>query len=158
IPTSAGEQGHGQGFTGTRYAGLQNWMRSLAAGPRDDVPAEPRFQTRRFIDMPVRASTRFVKGETARSKSTSVRSNPFFVFPAVSLLLLVPCYWQSRIQAADLSSHVYNAWLAQLIGAGHAKGLILVPQTTNVLFDLILSALFQAAGADAAQRIAVPAA
>jgi hypothetical protein len=108
--------------------------------------------------MPVRASTRFVKGETARSKSTSVRSNPFFVFPAVSLLLLVPCYWQSRIQAADLSSHIYNAWLAQLIGAGHGKGLILVPQTTNVLFDLVLSALFQAAGADAAQRIAVPAA
>ena len=72
-----------------------------------------------------------------------------------SLLLLVPCFWQSRLQAGDLSSHIYNAWLAQLIESGHAPGLSIVVQTTNVLFDIILSALFKFFGAAAAQRISV---
>jgi hypothetical protein len=72
-----------------------------------------------------------------------------------SLLLLVPCNWQSRLQLGDLSSHVYNAWLAQLIESGRAPGLTIVPQTTNVLFDLMLSGLFKTFGAEAAQRISV---
>src|ERR1039457_1327506 len=72
-----------------------------------------------------------------------------------SVLLLVPCYWQSRLQLGDLSSHIYNAWLAQLIESGRAPGLAIVHQTTNVLFDLILSGLFNTLGADAAQRISV---
>jgi hypothetical protein len=72
-----------------------------------------------------------------------------------SLLLLVPCYWHSRLQLGDLSSHIYNAWLAQLIESGRAPGLAIVPQTTNVLFDLMLSGLFRALGAEAAQRISV---
>ena len=74
---------------------------------------------------------------------------------AVSVLLLAPCYWQPRVQAGDLSSHIYNSWLAQLIESGRAQGLIVAPQTTNVLFDLVLSALFRLFGAEAAQRIAV---
>jgi len=77
------------------------------------------------------------------------------IYPLVSVLLLIPCFWQSRLQAGDLSSHIYNAWLAQLIAAGQAPGLTIVRQTTNVLFDLMLSGLFAAAGAEAAQRIAV---
>ena len=72
-----------------------------------------------------------------------------------SLVLLVPCFWQPRIQAGDLSSHIYNAWLAQLIERGQAPGLTLAPQSNNVLFDLMLSALMRAFGASAAQRIAV---
>jgi hypothetical protein len=55
-----------------------------------------------------------------------------------SLLLLVPCFWQPRIQAGDLSSHLYNAWLAQLIERGQAPGLTLARQSNNVLFDLML--------------------
>src|SRR5205823_13849137 len=72
-----------------------------------------------------------------------------------SLFLLIPCYWQPRLQAGDLSSHVYNAWLAQLIESGRADGLMIVRQTTNVLFDLLLSGCFRLFGADWAQRIAV---
>jgi len=34
---------------------------------------------------------------------------------ALSLLVLAPCFWHSRIQAGDLSSHVYNAWLTGLL-------------------------------------------
>ena len=76
-------------------------------------------------------------------------------FVAASLMLLVPCFWQSRIQAGDLSSHIYNAWLGQLIEQGRAPGLAISFQTTNVLFDLILSGLLKAFGAAAAQRLAV---
>ncbi len=78
-----------------------------------------------------------------------------YVFPLVSLLLLAPCYWQPRLEAGDLSSHIYNAWLAQLIESGRAQGLVIVHQTTNILFDLILSGLLQLFGAEAAQRLAV---
>jgi hypothetical protein len=73
----------------------------------------------------------------------------------VSLLLLAPCYWQPRLHAGDLSSHIYNSWLAQLIESGRAQGLVAVHQTTNVLFDLILGGLFKVVGAEAAQRISV---
>lgn len=77
------------------------------------------------------------------------------VFLLVSCAILLPCFWQSRIQAGDLSSHIYNAWLAQLAAKGQAPGLAIVPQTTNVLFDLLLGALLRAFGPAAAQRIAV---
>jgi hypothetical protein len=58
---------------------------------------------------------------------------------AISALLLVPCFWHRRIEASDLGSHVYNAWLAQLIRRGQAPGLWIAHQWTNVLFDLLLS-------------------
>jgi len=73
----------------------------------------------------------------------------------LSLALLAPCFWQPRIEAGDLSSHVYNAWLAQLIERGQAPGLALVRQTNNVLFDLMLSGLMRGVGITAAQRISV---
>ena len=78
-----------------------------------------------------------------------------WLYPVASLVALIPCFWQPRIQGGDLASHVYNAWLAQLIQQGKAPGLAIVPQSTNVLFDLILSALFNAFGAAAAERISV---
>ena len=78
-----------------------------------------------------------------------------WAYALTSLVVLVPCYWQPRVQAGDLSSHIYNSWLAQLIESGHAQGLQIVRQTTNILFDLILSGLFRLLGAEAAQRIAV---
>jgi hypothetical protein len=77
------------------------------------------------------------------------------IFSALSILLLIPCYWQPRLQAGDLSSHIYNAWLAQLIETGHAQGLAIASQTTNLLFDLMLGGLYRVLGAEAAQRIAV---
>jgi hypothetical protein len=76
---------------------------------------------------------------------------------AASLALIAPCFWQPRLQAGDLSSHIYNAWLAQLIESGRTEGLQIVHQTTNVLFDLLLAGLFRIFGAEWAQRIAVSA-
>ena len=58
-------------------------------------------------------------------------------------------------QAGDLSSHIYNSWLARLIESGQAQGLEAVRQTTNILFDLMLGGLFRVVGAEAAQRISV---
>ena len=68
---------------------------------------------------------------------------------AISALALVPCFWRRRIECSDLGSHVYNAWLAQLIRHGDAPGLWLAHPWTNVLFDFVLSffgALFGLAG------------
>lgn len=76
-------------------------------------------------------------------------------YPLVSLALLAPCYWQPRIQAGDLSSHIYNTWLAGLIESGQTEGLTIVRQMTNILFDLVLGALFRWWGPDWAQRLAV---
>src|SRR3954464_14379560 len=73
----------------------------------------------------------------------------------LSILLLLPVFWQPRVQAGDLSSHIYNAWLAQLIETGRTQGLVVVRQTTNVLFDLMLAAFFRVAGAEFAQRVSV---
>jgi hypothetical protein len=73
----------------------------------------------------------------------------------VSILVLLPVYWQPRVQAGDLSSHIYNAWLAQLIEAGRTEGLEIVRQTTNILFDLMLAGLLRLFGAEIAQRLSV---
>jgi hypothetical protein len=73
----------------------------------------------------------------------------------MSVALLIPCFWQRRIQAVDLCSHIYNSWLAQQIESGKAPGLTIVPISTNVLFDILLTSLFKMFGAEPAQRIAV---
>jgi hypothetical protein len=73
----------------------------------------------------------------------------------LSLLVLVPCFWHSRIQAGDLSSHVYNAWLTGQVEQRPIPGLAIVHQYSNVLFDLMLSSGMRLYGADNAQRIAV---
>jgi len=77
------------------------------------------------------------------------------LYPALSIFLLIPCYWQPRLQAGDLSSHIYNAWLAELIDSGRIHGLTIASQSTNLLFDLMLGGLYRLVGAEAAQRIAV---
>ena len=74
---------------------------------------------------------------------------------AISAVILVPCFWHREIVAADLSSHLYNAWLAQLIRRGEAPGLWIAPLHTNVLFDLLLSGLGSFFGLHAAEKIAV---
>jgi len=94
-------------------------------------------------------------GTSARAAARTTTFPRWIAYVGTSLLVLVPCFWQSRIQAGDLSSHLYNAWLAQLIERGQAPGLTLVRQYNNVLFDLLLSGLLRAWGPGPAQRIAV---
>src|ERR1700685_1412469 len=78
-------------------------------------------------------------------------------YPRICLLsvaVLIPCLWHRRIAAGDLGSHVYNAWLAQLIHQGTAPGLSIAHPWTNVLFDYQLSAVAPLLGWTAAQIIA----
>ena len=72
----------------------------------------------------------------------------------ISLAVLLPLFWHSRIQAGDLGSHVYNAWLASQ-ARNPALGLTIVRQPTNVLFDIILEQLLPALGPWAAEHVAV---
>jgi hypothetical protein len=74
---------------------------------------------------------------------------------AISVLVLAPCFWHRRIAASDLGSHLYNAWLAQLVRHGQAPGLWIARQWTNVLFDFLLSGFGSVFGLRAAEKIAV---
>src|ERR1700749_2695856 len=74
---------------------------------------------------------------------------------AISIAMIVPCFWHRRIEAGDLGSHVYNAWLAQLIEKGQAPGLYIVRQWNNVLFDWLLLHTANIAGFAAAEKIIV---
>ena len=76
----------------------------------------------------------------------------------VSAAVLVPCFWHDRIAAGDLGSHTYNAYLATLINKGQAPGLNIAPQSTNILFDVLLSSAGSAIGFMTAERIIVSAA
>jgi hypothetical protein len=73
----------------------------------------------------------------------------------ISALLIVPCFWHPHIEAGDLPSHTYNAWLAHLIVAGQAPGLTIARQSNNVLFDLMLAALSKIISLAAAEKLAV---
>src|SRR5450755_4338257 len=76
-------------------------------------------------------------------------------YALVSLLIGIPCVWQPHIQACDLSSHLYNAWLVNQVSAGQLPGLYTVPQFTNVLFDHLLSFLMRHGSALIAEKVAV---
>ena len=73
----------------------------------------------------------------------------------ISALILVPVYWHRRIVSSDLGSHLYNAWLVELIHRGQAPGLWIAPQWTNVLSDWMLSGLGSAFGLRVAERLTV---
>ncbi len=72
----------------------------------------------------------------------------------ISLAVVTPCFWQRHLEAGDLASHLYNAWLAQLIQNGHAPGLYLARQWNNVLFDFALTGLGSFIGLQATEKIA----
>jgi len=78
-----------------------------------------------------------------------------WLFLITSTLLVVPCIWHRHIEAGDLASHVYNAWLAQLIQKGQAPGLYLAPQWNNVLLDVSLLRVASVAGFSAAEKTVV---
>lgn len=59
------------------------------------------------------------------------------------------------MEAGDLGSHLYNAWLAQLVERGQVHGLWVARQWTNVLFEFLLSGLGNFFGLRAAEKIAV---
>lgn len=91
---------------------------------------------------------------TLRSAASFLRENVFAML-LFSALLVVPCIWHSHIQAGDLGSHVYNAWLAQLIEHHQISGLTIAPQWSNVLFDWLLLQAGNLIGFAAAEKVVV---
>jgi hypothetical protein len=77
--------------------------------------------------------------EPIAAKSFSAVLRNVLLALLISFLLFIPCFWHEHIQAGDLGSHTYDAWLAQLIEQDKAPGLYLATQWQNVLFDLLLS-------------------
>jgi hypothetical protein len=73
----------------------------------------------------------------------------------ISALLLLPCFWHKRIEAGDLPSHTYNAWLSQLIAQGRAPGLYIESRWDNVLSDIALAKLSLVAGFVIAEHVVV---
>jgi hypothetical protein len=74
---------------------------------------------------------------------------------AISVLILIPCFWHRHIEAGDLGSHVYNAWLAQLIEHGQAPGLQITHPSTNILFDYLLTSMAKIFGLQIAEKLSV---
>jgi hypothetical protein len=79
------------------------------------------------------------------------------VILAISAAMILPCLWHRQIEAGDLGSHVYNAWLAQLIEKGQAPGLYFVRQWNNVLFDWMLLHAANVFGFAVAEKLVVSA-
>ena len=76
------------------------------------------------------------------------------MYIVVSVAALIPCFWLPRIEAGDLGSHSYNAWLTSLVEKGQAPGLWVAPQSNNVLFDILLLRLGSLVGFAAGEKIA----
>ena len=76
--------------------------------------------------------------DSAISRGMQFIRTHFALIIILSALVIIPCLWHRRIEAGDLPSHVYNAWLARLLEQGRAPGLYLQWQWTNILFDLLL--------------------
>ena len=93
--------------------------------------------------------------EIARPEIGFSASREILLVVAVSIFLLIPCFWQAHIEAGDLGSHVYNAWLAQLIEKGQAPGLYVVRQWNNVLFDIVLLNFANVLGLTLSEKLAV---
>jgi hypothetical protein len=114
-------------------------------GPACGVATEPETPRNEpeGMDTPVLAeSARFVGAHWLKLSS-------------ISLLVLIPCFWQREIASDDLASHLYNAWLVQLIHRGEAPGLWIAPLRTNVLFDWLLTALAALAGLRMGEKLSV---
>jgi hypothetical protein len=105
-----------------------------------------------------------VKTESAEKSPASAGAlQPTFFFARahwlklllISAVVLIPCFWHLTIVAADLGSHLYNAWLVQLIERGQIHGLWVVRMWNNVLFDWLLSGLGKFFSLPTSEKIAV---
>jgi hypothetical protein len=90
-----------------------------------------------------------------RTRVPDPRGRSAFGVVLFFVLVLVPVFWQSRVQAGDFATHVYNAWLASLIAQGKVHGLSLAGQPYNILFDRVLQWLLLHTSVGRAQRIAL---
>jgi len=110
------------------------------------------IDTVRAIESPTGSGGLDVPDQSPVRSDTQARNALLVIL--ISIVALIPCFWLPRIEAADLGSHTYNAWLASLVEQGQAPGLWIAPQHNNVLFDLLLLRLGTLFGFLAAEKIA----
>jgi hypothetical protein len=72
---------------------------------------------------------------------------------AISVALVIPCFWQPIVSAVDLQSHLYNAWLSELIRSGSIRGLWIGHQSTNLVVDIIFAWLLKILGVSVSERV-----
>ena len=72
----------------------------------------------------------------------------------ISAAVSIPCWWHHWVEAGDLASHTYNAWLTQLTRAGRLPDFYLARQTSNVLFDWLLETLTNGFGFSVGEKVA----
>ena len=102
-------------------------------------------------------SEKYIEGESSVLAGWRRVQTQIIAGLGISALILVPCWWRPRIEAGDLASHVYNAWLAQLIEKGQAPGLYIAKQWNNILFDVALLRAADLFGLPAAEKVVVSA-
>jgi hypothetical protein len=96
----------------------------------------------------------------AQSETSAIASTAHFLRTywarvcIFSGVLLTPCFWHRRLEAGDIASHTYNAWLAQLIERGQAPGLWVARQSNNIFFDVLLLRLGNLLGLGVGEKIA----
>jgi hypothetical protein len=78
-------------------------------------------------------------------------------WPKVLLLsvnVIAPCLWHRHIEAGDLGSRMYDAWLGHRIQHGQAPGLLVAAHWQNILFDSLLIGLGSVFSLTASEKIA----
>jgi hypothetical protein len=108
----------------------------------------------RDLSMPDVSFTQPNPASSIRDALLFCRANRLAIL-LLSFLILVPCFWHRQIEAGDLASHTYNAWLAQLVSRNQAPGVYAVTRWDNVLFDLAALRLGNLLGLHAAEKIIV---
>jgi hypothetical protein len=108
-----------------------------------------------YSKMATTSNVKIAHPQTAASRSIPAFSRNALVCFLISIFLIVPCLWHAHIEAGDLGSHVYNAWLAELVHQGRSPGVYVVWQWDNVLFDSLLLYSAKAFGFAAAEKVAV---
>jgi hypothetical protein len=106
------------------------------------------------LDVPPAGFGRMAAEQAAAARSRHFDRVSAILIAAISTIVVVPCFWHHRLQAGDLGSHVYNAWLVQLIHRGQAPGLWIAPQWNNAFFDFLLSGFGKFFSLDVSARMA----
>jgi hypothetical protein len=96
-----------------------------------------------------------VKRESESARALRFLQKNWAILLLVSAIVLIPCLWHRHIEAGDLGSHTYNAWLATLIEHGRVPGLYIATQWNNILVDFGLTWLGPIFGFAFAEKIVV---
>jgi hypothetical protein len=109
------------------------------------APASGDFAGKNLMQVHESCRPRYLLSKLSRS--------PWPLRTVISAALVIPCFWRPIVSSGDLQSHLYNAWLANLIRDGKVQGLWISHQSTNFVVDLLLSRLLRVFGVSGVERV-----